>query len=453
MKSSGKITVSYIKRVVLKNIRSHLDTDITLSPGFNVISGESDEGKSAIFWAVYWVLFNTPWNPRPWKRLKPGKESRAEVHFADGNVIARVKSGNNNWYEVNGERLSGLRGKVPEQVQAVTNMGDQNMQPQKDMFFLLNDTPGQVAKAINNIADLSSMDQAILTAKRRVKEASDELKSSQRELSEGERRVGYLEGFVPSMDTDLKVLEGIGSELSEEIISINSVKDIVFLIKDLQENLDGFPPESMQTDLIELSGRYAKLADSKMVADRVAVDVETLIEIEKEFDLLHGVKTADELISNIGITMTSMKEMRGRIIEARILVERCQELESELSDTDMTESASEKIKQLTDTLWDLSQKEEEIADINSISTSIGEKLTELHSVVNEDCVVDVLGLLDDVKEIENLSDKTEKVSGVLGKLEEIQRNLPAAGAAVVAAVSELEAFQESIGICPVCGRG
>jgi len=45
-----------IKGMVLENYESHKRSEVVFDPGFNVIVGPSDSGKSALLRALYWVL-------------------------------------------------------------------------------------------------------------------------------------------------------------------------------------------------------------------------------------------------------------------------------------------------------------------------------------------------------------------------------------------------------------
>ena len=46
-----------ILAIKLKNIKSHRDTELTFSPGINVLSGPNGVGKSTIFEAIGYALF------------------------------------------------------------------------------------------------------------------------------------------------------------------------------------------------------------------------------------------------------------------------------------------------------------------------------------------------------------------------------------------------------------
>ena len=46
-----------ILSIHLKNIKSHRETELTFSPGINVLSGPNGVGKSTIFEAIGYALF------------------------------------------------------------------------------------------------------------------------------------------------------------------------------------------------------------------------------------------------------------------------------------------------------------------------------------------------------------------------------------------------------------
>ena len=49
-----------IRKLNIQNIQSHKNTELEFSPGINAIVGSSNNGKSAILRALYWVRYNRP---------------------------------------------------------------------------------------------------------------------------------------------------------------------------------------------------------------------------------------------------------------------------------------------------------------------------------------------------------------------------------------------------------
>jgi len=89
-----------IKKVEIKNFQSHQQTTLELNEGFNVITGPSDEGKSAIIRALNWVFYNEPAGT---DYIRVGT-SRCEVKVVFNNdyqiIRSRTPSNSRNRYEI-----------------------------------------------------------------------------------------------------------------------------------------------------------------------------------------------------------------------------------------------------------------------------------------------------------------------------------------------------------------
>lgn len=91
-------TGSSIVRVTFHNFQSHADTEIRPAAGFNVIVGESHNGKSAILRGVRWVAENKP-SGKSMIRIGT-KEGYVEVELENGTVIRRFVTASDNGYKV-----------------------------------------------------------------------------------------------------------------------------------------------------------------------------------------------------------------------------------------------------------------------------------------------------------------------------------------------------------------
>lgn len=78
----------YITRLVLQNFQSHVETDLTFARGLNAVFGESERGKTAIWRAVRWVLYNLPEHGQPFIRAGADR-CRVSVSFSNGFTITR----------------------------------------------------------------------------------------------------------------------------------------------------------------------------------------------------------------------------------------------------------------------------------------------------------------------------------------------------------------------------
>lgn len=87
-----------ISSIELHNFQSYENTKIDLSPGFNVIVGESRQGKSTILRAIRWVATNKP-NSKNLRR-KGSTETFVELTLENGTIIKRFVTDKDNGYKV-----------------------------------------------------------------------------------------------------------------------------------------------------------------------------------------------------------------------------------------------------------------------------------------------------------------------------------------------------------------
>ena len=147
-----------IESIEINNFQAHSKTTLQLSSGVNVIVGASDAGKSAILRALFWVLYNRPLGDG--FRSYWGGDTSVTVRFSDGHVVKRVKTNKDNYYEVNGIVLRAFGQEPPAEVSKICNIDRSlNFQTQIDPFFLLQSSPGEVARYFNQIAKLEDIDK------------------------------------------------------------------------------------------------------------------------------------------------------------------------------------------------------------------------------------------------------------------------------------------------------
>src|SRR5690625_4556947 len=101
-----------ITRFTARNFQSHENSTIVPGPAgtLTVLTGGSDEGKSALLRALKWALYNQP-HGDDFRRV--GCDFvEVEVETDDGTVVRRRTSATNR-YVANGEVLEGFGNTVP----------------------------------------------------------------------------------------------------------------------------------------------------------------------------------------------------------------------------------------------------------------------------------------------------------------------------------------------------
>ena len=87
-----------IEYIQLRNFQSHKDSELEFSPGVNVIIGDSDQGKTAIMRAFYWLIFGKP-SGDSMRKWNTKADTEVTVETAE-HQISRIRGKSVNQYIV-----------------------------------------------------------------------------------------------------------------------------------------------------------------------------------------------------------------------------------------------------------------------------------------------------------------------------------------------------------------
>ncbi len=246
-----------IKSVCVKNFQSHADNStLTLAPGVNVVVGQSDSGKTAIIRALKWLATNRPLG-NAFKSLNGKGDTTVKVELDDDVVIHEPGT---YVLESRGKRdeWNAIGTGVPETVTQMLNLSDLSWQDQMDAPFLLSASAGEVARTLNDVADLDRIDTALsningmlrtnrmeMTEAVRAKQSTDlelaDYRSLDRLIAEAERLL--------KLETKLDYLNE-RVELADELIKERKVLDAK-----AERQIDPGPAEEMLDLLMDFVGQ------------------------------------------------------------------------------------------------------------------------------------------------------------------------------------------------------
>lgn len=290
-----------IKTIRLQNFQSHKDTTIELDPNVNVLSGESNMGKTAILRGLLWLITNRPngigfvskWAKEVNKKGEVVLTKTAmcsvsvTVVATDGkeHTLTRLRTRDKNVYEVDGVELEAVGTSVPSEISTILGMHECNIQSQDDTYFMLTLPPGQVASKLNELVHLETIDKAFEYNKKgklrcsalvkewdgiasesklklrglsNVPEMAEELKEIQTLMEEFNdlqesladmkllmedyyNRKRDLEQAVPYLDEELEMLMDRISDYEEKNASIHAAEDLLAEFDDIQSKLKECP--------------------------------------------------------------------------------------------------------------------------------------------------------------------------------------------------------------------
>lgn len=215
-----------IEGLKISNFQSHPGSSLEFSPGVNTLVGDSDCGKSAVMRALLWVITNQPQGDAHvsnWEKDKKGKLKglcRVSV-LVDAGTITRSRGKDENSYEYKpwddaspveapSVRFEAMRSEVPQEIGEAFGIGPVNIQRQMDPPFLISATPGEAARYINGLVDLSEIDEAMSVTTSMSRETSADIKAANDSVARLEGEVSGLAwvGTLEKIATEAESLEG-----------------------------------------------------------------------------------------------------------------------------------------------------------------------------------------------------------------------------------------------------
>jgi exonuclease SbcC len=263
-----------IDSISIKNFQSHKHTELTFSPGVNVIIGLSDTGKSAIFRAIVWALFNRPLGDGFRSHWAGDEPTEIEVKFTNGDIIRRSKGVGVNEYHVNGTVLKAF-GQEPPQEVLETHKIDRtlNIQSQIDPFFLLQSSSGEVATYLNQIAHLDDIDhvtKGLQSHARTIQRVMDTQTNLCASINEQLEQYQNLDEIKRKIETAERLADEVSSlhkrqeRLEETIYRIISTEDQLDFNRDKLKRIEPRLESATQihTKILELHELMARLRKS-----------------------------------------------------------------------------------------------------------------------------------------------------------------------------------------------
>lgn len=162
---------------MLTNFRSHEQTTTHFKPGLNILTGESNSGKTNIFRALRWIAHNRPLGTGMISRASGENIAIASVGMVSGEVVVRErnKTGSINRYRLQipsqqEQIYEGFGQDVPLEIQEVLGIREVdfgtkkkfslNFALQLDGPFLLAETDTDAAKILGKLSGTEEVDVA-----------------------------------------------------------------------------------------------------------------------------------------------------------------------------------------------------------------------------------------------------------------------------------------------------
>jgi exonuclease SbcC len=351
-----------IKSIEISNYQSHKSTTLELSNGVNIIIGNSDSGKSGLIRTLRWLITNKPRGDA--FRSHWGGDTEVNLTLNNQWEITRLKSKKDNSYKLytiiydenegreDFQEYDSFNQDVPDEIKSNLNFSDINFQYQIDPPFLLSESSGEVARILNKIVNLDSIDNLLKTIeskKRKFKSEIEHLTIRQTTLENELNQFPNLE----EMEKDIVELE----VLQKEIDNItNQITVLLTIIKSI---------ESVETELENIGD-----------VDSIEKGIINLIEQSKEIENLNlNYSQLNSIITNINFCKEKLDKLKN--------IEQAQDTIEELI------AIYQKTSNLEDDYFELKNKISDIiehtTDLENINNEIIELEKQFDTLIPEVC--------------------------------------------------------------------
>jgi len=285
-------------KLKVKQFQAHEESEVLFDPGFNLIIGPSDKGKSSLMRAVEWVRTN---RPRGADNILNHNADEVEVEILTETALVkrkRTEKGTGSYSVNESEEFSVMGSDIPPLITESLNLGDINIQLQLDGHFLILDTPGKAASQINKITKLDKIDGALGRLKSLKTETTKEHERLNQELVEvgnflesGVYDTAYnLEKIKDSVILKITKRTNIVSKLT---VAISAIDKISF-IKEEKKELETVWKAKKIVDEIET--QITKITDISNSITGISLKIRSIKETKEEIEFLDKKRT--DLIAN-----------------------------------------------------------------------------------------------------------------------------------------------------------
>jgi exonuclease SbcC len=369
-------TEKMIKQIKINNFQSHKKAELLLTPGVNVIVGSSDSGKSALIRGLRWLLYNQPRGDafRSWW----GGDTSVEI-ITDTASVKRVKKNNDDVYIINTENIENsefraFRNDVPDEVAAVLNMEDINIQRQLDPPFLIKNSPGEVAQHFNRMARLEKIDTGLKNVQSLIREAEQSIKAKDIELTNVQTKVetySYIED-VETVITEIETLTDEITDITDEITDITDIcSEVISIRKQITETNELLQAEPIINQIEQL---HTEIKETRLQQSNIRQIITDLTEINSEIKAIELILPAETLINEIMVLMAEKKEQVKQINQLIEITDGIIDLQDRIKKANKFVAAETLINEILELMQSLEPEKIRVKKLKTIVLNYNETL-------------------------------------------------------------------------------
>ena len=319
------ICLPKIQSMRVRNYQVHEDSLMVFSPGVNVIKGDSRAGKSSLIRAFRWGSKNRPLGDMFISHFAgPSDVTDVSLVTTEGTFVTRGLHKGKGYYDIGDIRapndatnLKALRSDVPEEVIRLLDMSNLNLHTQHEGFFLLSDTPGDVARKLNEYVGLSIINDLPKMAKNDVSKTDSLILFHEKELSNKHREMSESE-WAESAFEDLNTMIAIDNRAETLVLKQDDLESQLYDINELDRKLSTIEKSLEQEEVVQkLSADFENLLYlSNMLISRESYFADVL-RIDEAIELIGDVTEEEAAASSMLADLSKLDKLDSDAIKLR----------------------------------------------------------------------------------------------------------------------------------------
>ncbi|NLY08468.1 MAG: AAA family ATPase [Tissierellia bacterium] len=458
----------WIKKIEIMNFQSHIETELNLSNGLNIIIGPSDTGKTSILRALKWVLYNEPLGTGFITHNK--QETAVTLTLSDDTKITRLRDKTKNRYIINDTEgnesiFEGFGTRVPYEIQRTLgiysldgNFQNINLSEQLEGPFLIMDTGAAKAVAIGKLVGVDIIDnaqQVLNRDQRGLKTTSKNLISDITGLEEQCKEYDGIEEELSKYETFSSVLEKIKiCQSTFKIItnSKNKLRELEKIIEKVKDTLESLPDITALESVVDFLTRTNL---SYQHYNRINTSFKYINEgIKAEQDVLINLDNIED-VEKSNINIIKLNQLLSFLLQHKHKFEALsKDINQLLDNIDYYDNKLALREEFTE-IFKLKDRLNILIDTNNkwvyINESYNKGISFVNSLNSVDGASDISGsLIHRNKLFSDLSELMVKKKNIEEKIKRVDMDLVKENATFNNVVNEYEGLIKESGKCPFC---
>ena len=241
-----------------------------------------------------------------------------------------------NSYLVDDVEYKALRSDVPKNVQDITLMKDVNIQSQhpSDQYFLLTDSPGQVAKKFNEVAGLQIMDKAMFKINSFVRECKSQSKVYDTEIDSKKVDLKTL-SWVPKAQKEAEALAKFSEEIDICNDDICDIDDTLHNITFTEKELEDFETLDVSISAFDkLKALSLKHSTKNLAAERVKNLILDVKNLDKRIKIYESISSAQTAFKSLDSFADSFRNLASKHLKIEGVIENLVFINSDIQTLD-----------------------------------------------------------------------------------------------------------------------